>query len=240
MRSDIILQTVINKDLKTEQIGENCKSSFAVVHQCIRAVAVTELAEDEKKKKLINNLQSFWRGRSEYVDGCKREQVRKIAALAFGIRSERSSSFHKEISQYTFQELYLYYCYVERFANGDEYLSQFLRNQYKGKQSKLAKQKAVEEYEAKKELEEKELRKVAEMGKEEKWRYDIFEKQQDIEYFQRLASGEEFDDRDSADIARLLKEYWKMQGKWEGNKVSKKQILKIDKVKVILDKADKL
>lgn len=239
MRKDKIIQTVISKNLKMEQIGEQCKSAFAVVHQCLSAVAITELSEDEKKKKLINNLQSFWRGKSFYVDGCKREQIQKIAALVFGIRSEQGSSLLKEISLFTFQELYLYYCYVERLAKADEYLSQSMRNYYKEKQRKSTEQKAMKEQAAKEEREREEQTKVEKMDKEEKWRYDIFEKQQDIEYFQKLTAGGEFNDQDSVAVAQLLREYWAMHGKWEGSKVSKKQVVKIDKVKEILDKAVK-
>lgn len=234
MRKDRIIQTVINRNLKMEQIGENCASAFAIVHQCVSAVAISEMSEDEKKRKLISNLQSFWRGKSAFVDGCKREQVQKIAAFAFGIRSEHTSDFHKEISMYTFQELYLYYCYVERLAKGDGHLSQFLRDHYKERQSRLAEQKAMKEQAARKVREEEEQKRIEEMGKEEKWRYDIFEKKLDIDYFQRLVFGGELKEQDSIEIARLLKEYWIMQEKWEGNKVSKKQMIKISKIKEIL------
>ncbi len=237
MRKEQILQTVIYKNLKMEQIGENCASAFSVVHQCISSVAITELTDQEKKEKLISNLQSFWRGKSPSVNGCKREQIQKITALVFGIRSEKSNSLHKEISLYTFQELYLYYCYVERLAKGDEYFAKVLRNRYIEKQNKLAEQKMLKEQVAKKEQEEAERRKVEDMSKEEKWRYDIFEKQQDINYFQMLVDGKECNTEDSVEIARLLMEYWKKIGKWEGSKVSKKQILKIDKVKEFLGRA---
>ena len=35
-------------------------------------------------------------------------------------------------------------------------------------------------------------------------------------------------------VATILKEYWKSEKKWEGDKVSKKQIMKIKKIKEIL------
>jgi len=237
MRKDHILQTVISKSIKTQQIGENCSSAFAVVHQCIGAAADTKLAENEKKERLLTDLQSFWRGRSPFVNGCKREQVQKIVALVFGIRSERDRSLHREISQYTLQELYLYYCYVERLAKVDDYFFQLLRNRYGEKQRKLTEQRAAIEQAAKKEQEEEEQQRIAKMDKEEKWRYDIFTKQQDIDYFQKLTSEGEYSPEERVKIASLLEEYWKSIDKWEGKKISKKQILKVERVKEILDKA---
>ena len=126
MRKDLILQTVIKLNLKKEQIGENCDSAFAAVHKCVR-IAATESSESEKMEKLISILQSFWRGRSKYIDGCKRKQLQIIVELVFGIGNEQRSCLRQEIRRYTFQELYLYYCYVERMAKGDDYFIQYLQ-----------------------------------------------------------------------------------------------------------------
>lgn len=232
MKKYLILQTVISVNLKKEQVGENCGSAFAAVHKCIRTAAM-ELSESAKKEKLLSILQSFWRGKSKYIDGCKREQLQTIAELAFGIRSEQSSCLRKEIRQYTFQELYLYYCYVERMAKGDGYFIQYLQKCGKEKQRFLAAQKEKAEQE-KQRAQEEERRKIDEIFGIDRWRYDIFEKQQDMDYFQDLDDEEKFSPEDRAAVAGLLMEYWKMAKKWEGDKVSKKQKIKIARIQEIL------
>ena len=234
MNKDRILQTVISVNLKKEQIGEQCSSAFAEVHQCI-STAAAELSENEKKKRLVSILQSFWRGKSKYIDGCKREHLQKIAELAFGIRSEQSCYLRKEISQYTFQELYLYYCYVERMAKGDLYLIQYLQRCKKEKQRKLAAQKEKAEQEKQK-AQEEEQRRINEMSGIDRWKYDIFEKQQDMDYFKALNDEKKFSKEDRTAVARLLMEYWKMTKKWAGDKVSKKQMIKIAEIQSILER----
>ncbi len=232
MEKYLILQTVISANLTKEQVGKNCDSAFAEVHKCI-SVAAREQSEKAKKEKLLSILQSFYCGKSKYIDGCKREHLKKIAELAFGIRDNQSSCLRKEIRQYTFEELYLYYCYAERMAKGDSYFIQFLQKRKKEKQSFLAEQKEKAEQEKRKVLEE-EQRKIDEMYGIDRWKYDIFEKQQDMDYFQALNDEEKFSDNDRIMVARLLMEYWKMTKKWKGDKVSKKQKVKIAKIQEIL------
>lgn len=233
MRKDFILQTVIKLNLKKEQVGKNCDSAFAAVHMCVRTAA-TESSENKKMEKLISILQSFWRGKSRYIDGCKREQLQMIAELAFGIRNGQSNCLRQEIKRYTFQELYLYYCYVERVAKGEDYFIQYLQKRRKEKQSFLVAKKEKAEWEKRKELEE-EQRKIDEMCGIDRWKYDIFERQQDMDYFWELDNEKKFSTKDRIAVARLLMEYWKMTKKWDGSKVSKKQMEKIAKVQTILD-----
>lgn len=233
MRNDQILQIAISKNLRKEQIGENCKSALSVVHQCIRAVNITEQTEEEKKERLLHHLRGFWHG-TDKIDGCKREQIQRITTFAFGIKNERERCLSAEIRSLTFQELYLYYCYLERIANGDPYFSQFLWENYKEKQSKSIVRKRLEEQQKQKLQEEEEQRKLEEMGEEERWWYEISQKQQDIFYFQKLVSEEKYKGEERITVARLLKKYWQEVGKWEGNKVSKKQMEKIGKIKEIL------
>lgn len=234
MRNDLILQTVIELNLKKEQVGESCDSAFKTVHKCISTAAMA--SEDEQKKRLIHILQSFWRGKSKDIDGSKREHLQKIADLVFGITSCQSSALWPKISGYTFQELYLYYCYVERMAKGDDsvtQLLQILQSCRKEKRQLLAAQRKQEEEAAK----EKEQRRVDGLCGEERWKYDIFEQQQDMEYFQELDNEEKFSMEDRIVVARLLMEYWKMIKKWTGDKVSKKQVKKIAKIQRILETA---
>lgn len=126
MKKELILQTVISINLKKEQVGRDCDAALGAVHKCV-CTAAAEPSESAKKEKLIRILQGFWRGRSQYIDGCKREQLQTIAARAFGIRSAQSSCLREEIRQYTFQELYMYYCYAERMAKVDADLIQYLQ-----------------------------------------------------------------------------------------------------------------
>lgn len=233
MQKNKILQDAVSKHLRLEDIGDNCKSAFAAVHQCISAVDVSGLTEGEKRELLISSLQKFWHGRSPYVAGCKREQIQKIVKLAFGIGSDRANTLNKEIRSYSFQELYLYYCYIERIAKGDIYFSKLLWENNKIKQEKEKAQKRAEREQKEKEQKEAENRRIGEMSQKERWQHEIFEKQQDMNYFQRL-DDVEFSQEDKIIIAGLLKDYWEKTGKWEGNKVSKKQVVKITRVQEIL------
>lgn len=223
------MQTAVGKNLNMEQIGENCKSAFTVIHQCLASIRTMNLTEEEKKKKLISSMQSFWRGKSQYISGCKREHIQKIVKTSFGIGSEKSECLRQEIKVYTFQELYLYYCYIERMAQADTYFTKIIK-ECCNRGNKIAIQK-IEERQREKEKQE---RKINEMSKEEKWRYDIFVKQQDVPYYQNLIGSDTYSVEDKNVIARLLKEYWIDSGKWEDKKVSKKQLIKISKVKEIL------
>lgn len=174
-------------------------------------------------------MQSFWRGKSQSIAGCKREHIQKIVKIAFGIREEKNRNLGMEINSYTFQELYLYYCYIERIAKVDTCFSKILMESCQRK-NKTAIQK-IEERQVQKENLEKEIN---EMSKEEKWRYEIFDRQQDILYYQNLADSDTYSTEDKIIIAELLKEYWISSRKWEGDRVSKKQVIKISKIKEIL------
>jgi len=233
MQKDKILQDAVSRHLRLEDIGNNCKSSFSIVHQCISAVDISGLAEDKKKEVLINNLQKFWHGESTYVAGCKRMQIQKIVQLVFGIGSDKKKDLHKEIRPYSFHDLYLYYCYIERIANGDLYFSELLWDKNEKEQEKVKSRKRTEQEQKEREKKEAKNRKIEEMSREERWKYEIYEEQQDMNYFQKLEDVE-LSSEDKIMIAGFLKGYWKTVGKWEGNKVSKKQSLKIAKVKEIL------
>lgn len=235
MRKDQILQAVISLEIKTKQDGGPRDSAYGAVRKCINAVAAAELSESEKKKKLIGILQSFWRGRSKKIDGSKRAEIQTIAEQVFGIRDERSF-MRKEIRQYTFQEIYLYYCYVERMVKGRLCFAEYLQTYKEEKQQKLVLQKKKAEQEKKKAL-EAEQRKIDELCGADRWRYDIFEKHQDMDYFKELNHEEKFNAEDRIVAARLLMEYWKSTKKWAGDKVSKKQLVKIACIQEILGMA---
>lgn len=194
-----------------------------------------DLPEEAKKEKLIKNLQNYWRGRSKFVEGCKRENVQKIADRVFGIRTQTDHQLNKEISSLTFQELYLYYCYIERIVKCDTYLSKLLLDRYKMKRKKAMERKREAQELEKKMKQEEQQKMLDEMGKEQRWEYDIFEKHMDMEYYFQLEKGQITVQEDKILIAGLLREYWKKIGKWEGNKVLKKQAAKISTIKEILE-----
>ncbi len=228
-----ILYTVISTNLKREQVGDKCDSAFSMVHQCMKLISAENLSEQKKKEKLTASLQSFWRNRSKRIDGCKREQLQAIAELVFGI-NERCGYLRNEIRSYKFEELYLYYCYVERMAKGDAYIAECTGRLQKNLEDREKARKQKREMEKQKRQEEEENR-IGEMSKEEKWQYEIHEKKKDMEFFRELDNKGSFDTEERREIARLLMEYWKKIGKWEGGKVSKKQAVKIDKVKAVLN-----
>ncbi|MCI9368954.1 MAG: hypothetical protein HFH65_01275 [Lachnospiraceae bacterium] len=216
-----------------EHIGDNCLSAFSVVHQCISSVSITELTEEEKKEKLINNLQNFWRGNSPKIAGCKREYIQKIIKLVFGIKAKEEHCMDKDIALFTFKELYLYYCYIEQIAKIDRPFSKLLLISYNAKSKKAIEQRHSKEQRKKEEQEAAEREKLEKMGKEQRWRYEIIEKRGDMRYFQEVVDGK-ICDEDKLLIARILKEYWETERKWEGDKVSKKQLMKIKQVKEVL------
>lgn len=234
MQRNQILQAAVRRNLNMEQIGGNCKSAFSLVHQCMASICTMNSTEEEKKEKLIRSLQSFWRGKSQRIEGCKREHIQKIVKSAFGIGSERSDCLKTEINIYTFQELYLYYCYIERMAQADTYFSEIIK---KSCNSNRNNKTAIQKIEERQRAEENQEKKINEMSKEEKWRHDIFDKQQDMDmqYYQSFIESDTYGSEDKMIIAGLLKEYWTRIGKWKGNKVSKKQIIKISEVNKILE-----
>lgn len=229
MQKSQILQEAIRRNLNMKQIGEDCASAFALVHQCIGSICTMDLTEEEKKEKLIRSMQSFWRGKGRYIAGCKREYVQNIVAGAFGIRSEKNVHLGAQIQAYTFQELYLYYCYIERIAKVDTYFAKVLINSSKTKNHMGVRK--IEERQEQKKREEKER---DELSKEKRWEKDIAGGQQDMLYYQDLMGGEIYDAEEEGIIAELLKKYWVAAKKWEGDKVSKKQVIKIENVKKIL------
>lgn len=233
MQKERILQLAIKKNVRMEDIGNNSLSAFALVHQCISSIDSTNLTEKEKKEKLITNLQSFWRGNSPRIAGSKREYVQKITRLVFGINGKEKCHMDNQIVLFTFKELYLYYCYIERLVKIDKSFSKLLLESYQEKNKKANEQKHFEEQRKKKEEQEAEKEKLGKMGKEQRWKYEIIEKQEDIRYFQEIVDGR-ICGEDRILVATILKEYWKSEKKWEGDKVSKKQIMKIKQIKEIL------
>ncbi|MCI8746372.1 MAG: hypothetical protein HFH67_00680 [Lachnospiraceae bacterium] len=236
MQKEKILFTAISKNLSIKQIGENSSTSFKVVHECIDMIYITKIDEETKKKKLISCLQSFWRGKSKYVSGCKREQIRKIAKLVFGIENENWQSLCQEINNFTFQELYLYYYYIEQIARGDKKLYEIILKNYKEKQKineEKRKEKREEKQKEKEKLEQEKQEKLEKMSKEARWEHEICKMGQDKNYFQRLCNNE-FDDTDIIKVAKVLKQYWKDNKMWEGNKVNKKQTERIKRIKDIV------
>lgn len=236
MQKEQVLFTAVKKNLSMKQIGENSATAFKVIHECVDMINITGMTEEAKKKKLISCLKSFWRGKSKFVSGCKREQIQKIAELAFGITDANRQTLSKEINNFTFEELYLYYYYIEQIARGDEDLYKIILKNYIDKQrnnEEKHKEKQKEKQKKKEKLEKEEQEKLEKMDKEERWSYEIFQMKQDMNYFQRLVNNG-FDDKDRVQVARLLKKYWKENKMWEGNKVNKKQTGRIDKINEIL------
>lgn len=215
MRNDQILQIAISKRISQDIIGEDCKSAFSVVHQCICSVDNLRMTEKEKKQELIKRFQNFWCGSSKYIADCKREQIRNIVKHAFGIGSMQNNALSTNISSFSFRELFLYYCYVERIAQSDREFSQFLWKDYDKKLSKAFLQKRAEEQKIKEDKENAELIMLKGMSNTERCRYEIFEKQQDVEYFQKLNSDKILNEDEKTMIAGILKEYWIKAGKWE-------------------------
>lgn len=236
MRKDQVLQIAVKKNIRKKQIGEECDTSLSIVEQCIREIAIEELSEKEKKEKLIKLMQSFLKGKSRYIAGCKREQMCAIAKYIFGIGNATSKIIDRELSNFDFKELYLYYCYVERIIKGGNYFSDILLEDYNKSvenQRKRAELKKAEEQRKKEEQEKEEMKRIENMDEKERWKLDIFNKEMDMVYFYNLEKNK-YDEKNKLEIAKLLKEYWSQKGKWEQNKVSKKQIKKISKVKEIL------
>lgn len=116
-RKEKIVPAAIRKveDKKNkEELAAIPPSAREAVGNCFRSIQRMNLTEEEKKEKLLHVLHSFWRGSGKPVGGCKREDVQHIARVVFGIYNVKGSYLDREISSYTFQELYLYYCCVDR------------------------------------------------------------------------------------------------------------------------------
>ena len=234
MRKDQILQIAISKRLSKDMIGDNSKSSFSVVHQCICSVNNLKMTEEEKKQELIKKLQNFWRGGSKYITNCKREQICSIVKHAFGISDMQNSVLNTDISEFSFSELFLYYCYVERIAESDQGFSQFLWKDYSKKSLKAFAQKRAEEQKEKENKASAESKKLKEMSTKERWEHEIFVKQQDIEYFQKITNDNTFSEEEKRMIADILMKYGIQTGKWDGGKINKKQVNRIQQTKNIL------
>lgn len=137
MQKEEILQSAIRMRLNKERLGEEGLGALQVLHKCIKAVDLTELAEERKKEKLISILQSFWRGNSKKIDGYKRREVQKTVKLIFGIGSGKDGNLNSVISSFSFQELYLYYSYIEQIAQSDIRLSELLYKRNVQKQKSI-------------------------------------------------------------------------------------------------------
>ena len=72
------------------------------------------------------------------------------------------------------------------------------------------------------------------MSTKERWEHEIFVKQQDIEYFQKITNDNTFSEEEKRMIADILMKYWIQTGKWDGGKINKKQVNRIQQTKNIL------
>lgn len=136
MQKEEILQTAVSMRLNKDRLGKEGLGALQVLHKCIKGVDLTEPAEERKKEKLISNLQSFWRGNSKRIDGYKRNEVQRAVKLVFGIGSEKAGNLNSVIRSFTFQELYLYYSYIEQIARSDIRLSELLYERTMQKQKR--------------------------------------------------------------------------------------------------------
>lgn len=241
IKRNVILQTAVKKNVRPERIGEKCYASFSLVDQCIRAISLSDLTEEEKIEKLIQDLQSFWNGTSHSIVGCQRVQLQNIASLVFGIRSKKDNRLSTELRDFKFNELYLYYSYIERLVKKDNnYVFELLNENYEKamkKKKELAElQKTAAKIAEQKKLEEQkkaEEEKRAKMKKEDRWKLEICEENKDISYFQQLEKSI-YDKQDTIIIAGILKDYWIQKNKWEKDKINQKQKTRILKIKEIL------
>lgn len=224
-------EAVAWKDSKQEPISA---SAFTVLHESMAAINVIERTERNKKEKLIRNLQNYWRGRNRFVESCKREHIQGIISLLFGIKEAADESLYCKISSLTFQEIYLYYCYVERLSRNNGQALKLFQWYYKAKNhgskpiSKGMQQELQRQADSAGESPEA-------MKGEKKWKDDIYNNQKDMDYFFRLLDPPKYSAEEKVIIAKILKEYWEKKGKWEGGaNVSKKQPAKIHAIKEIL------
>lgn len=223
MQNFEVLQAAINAF--PESLKNINPSVYGLIHNCMNTIAITEQQEEKRKEELISMLQKFWRGNQSNIGGCKRTDIQKVVSTIFGVRDDKGVIAKPHLKDFSFQELYLYYSYMERLTYAPECKELIIsakrrREKKKGEERLVCKQKAHEEY-------------LESMDREGQLRYEI-KAGKDMELYQGLEdAGEEQVLR-----ARLLKEYWMQIGKWEGNKVSKKQIAKIEKIKKILEKSN--
>ena len=95
-------------------------------------------------------------------------------------------------------------------------------------------QKRAEEQKEKENKASAESKKLKEMSTKERWEHEIFVKQQDIEYFQKITNDNTFSEEEKRMIADILMKYWIQTGKWDGGKINKKQVNRIQQTKNIL------
>lgn len=210
------------KDFPTS-LKSSKPSTFGFFHSCIKDIIRTENEESRQKEKLLQFLQELWNIDEMYLTGCKVEEIQRVAELIFGTGIKGGMITKVSIKNFKFDELYLYYCYMERMTKShDTFRIRLLQEE----RERISKKQKIKEENRQREEEAK----ISKMTRKELLQYEI-SNGDDMKLYQDLAdAGDE-----KTLIAGLLKEYWIQQGKWEGSKVSKKQKIKIENIKAILN-----
>lgn len=231
MKKEQIVYTAIERYLLHRNNAEYQTSVLGLLHDCIGNIATTGLEDNVRKQKLIQTMKNFWNGTSVSVSGCKRSQIQDTIEFIFGITLKKE--LHLELEDFNFQELYLYYCYMEWILRDKGCFQNFLENQYR--KEHFSNKTAIQKITERNNREEEKKREIEGMDFEERMKYQIFEEDSRLGYDMKYYDMLENDEEHKKSIAAVLKEYWEGVGKWEGNKVSKKQSVKIKKVKEILE-----
>lgn len=194
---------------------------FGIVKNLINSVLIREEDEKKRKEEIERVLQNVYRVKDKFIGGCKSLEIQHVVGQVFGIEKE-TDSMKPHLKQLPPNEIYRYYCYMERLAKSPYDIKGMVVSESGKRKANQAKR---EEERIRKQHEQR----MSSMTREELLEYEIF-KGKDMEYFQKLGECEE----EKELIASILKKYWISNSKWEGDKISKKQLPKIEIIKEIL------
>jgi hypothetical protein len=210
-------------------LGRKPNSSFGLVKKLIKGAIQDERDVKKRKESMIHALQNLFKVKEGAIAGCKSKDVREVVEYVFGIRNENVKGLKTRIKELSAEDLFRYFCYMERISRSPFETRDLLLAESK---KKKAVRKALIEEKEQREKEERQ-RKFDEMTMEQRMEFDIYNgKDMDMLYYQKMA---DFGAEKKKVTAELLRNYWSSQGKWTGKNVSKKQKEKIAVIKRILE-----
>ena len=232
------------------ELGEIRDTPFSVIEGIIRGINLSNLDEEEKINKLENMFVQITMGKEKRFMGVQRKDLSQIINVVFKLKNGKISNSH--LYYMNMDEIFYYYCYISKMAKSkiryspdeihkvQQEVSKIMENQKeKITAEEEARKEAIRKREEEKKLQEEaekkaEEERIANMSELEKILEEIKNDNREENYVKLFDSLAEFEDTDKVLGAKILKEHWMaMENKWNG-KLSKKQIIKVKKIKEIL------
>ena len=199
-------------------------SVFSVLDNLLRGIKYRNEAEEERRKRLLDRLEVLRDTRLQTIGGCKSEDVKSLISRLF--ISGNGRFVNTDLDRMNCHEIHLYFAYISRLAQCKYDLPGEMQKEL---QRAAAERKAVaqQEEQARKEREEESAREMeqrrSQMTAVERDIFDIENGVGEEAINKILRVLREYGVEDQVKVAKVVKAWFIINGKWEGKQSPKQR-----------------